>query len=153
MARTYPRGRHPASLGPEQFERRADVVPLLAHANPASLTSAEIAITVRAYASRWSPQHPAAFDPDELQWHYEPAFAVEELGVTPASWEAWQAGRVAAATTTLESWWRGRQAEYPVVVVEGRDGRPYVWNGMRRLGLTVRWGLRTVPAFVGIARR
>jgi len=153
MARTYPRGRHPASLGPEHVERRADGVPLPAHANPSQLGSGDIAAAVRASASRWPAEHPAAFDADELHWRYESAFAIEELGVTAASWEAWQASQPADAAPTLESWWRGRQAEYPIVVVEGRDGRPYVWNGMRRLGLAVRWGQRTVPAFVGIARR
>lgn len=178
MTRSYPRGRHPASLAPEKVDRRADGTVRVAHADPATLGSAQIAEAVRPYAARCAPGHPASFVADELHWYFEPAFALENLGVTSTAWVAWlhagegdargreslahedalladgyahDEGHAAGAAEALEAWWRTRQAEFPIVVVEGRDGRPYVWNGMRRLGLAVRWGQRTVPAFVGIA--
>ena len=179
MTRSYPRGRHPSSLAPAKVERRGDVAPPASSPDAASLSSAQIADVVRTYAARCAPQHPAAMAADALRWYFEPAFALENLGVTSTAWATWlqagegdargrdslasedalladgyaqDEGHAAAAAEALEAWWRTRQAEFPIVVVEGRDGRPYVWNGMRRLGLAVRWGQRTVPAFVGIAR-
>lgn len=180
MARSYPRGRHPASLAPAKVEPRAEGARPATHLDPATMSSAAVAVAVRAYAERLAPQHPASFASDELHWYFEPAFGLENLGVTSSAWVAWlqasegdargreslaredallaagyavDEGHTAAAPEALATWWRGRQAEFPIVVVEGRDGRPYVWNGMRRLGLAVRWGQRTVPAFVGIAGR
>lgn len=179
MTRSYPRGRHPASLAPAKLERSGESARPTAHPDPAMMSSGEIADAVRGYADRCAPQHPAAFAVDELHWYFEPAFGLENLGVTSSAWTAWlqasegdvrgreslaredallaegyavDEGHGATAPEALEAWWRERQAEFPIVVVEGRDGRPYVWNGMRRLGLAVRWGQRTVPAFVGIAR-
>jgi hypothetical protein len=48
----------------------------------------------------------------------------------------------------MEEWWISAPDEH-IVIVEGTDGKWYVWEGNHRVGIAHTHGMKTVPAFVG----
>jgi hypothetical protein len=48
----------------------------------------------------------------------------------------------------MEEWWISAPDEH-IVIVEGTDGKWYVWEGNHRVGIAHTNGMKTVPAFVG----
>jgi hypothetical protein len=102
-------------------------------------------------------EDPGYVEPERLRWHYEPEFEIAKLG--PAQeWAEWYEeerrmwfedygdyGRYPG----LEEWWQREPEEEPIVVVRGQDCKFYPWDGAHRTGISAKYGLTHVPAFVG----
>jgi hypothetical protein len=107
-----------------------------------------------------SKGEPPAGPASQYVWHQDDHFPVEKLDGDAASWKKWFDQEKAWAGEDgregyyrdMESWWTSNPNEH-IIVVQGLDGKYYVWEGTHRQAISKIHGMKTVPAFVGIPKQ
>lgn len=122
-------------------DKRPEVLKSVAHELVASATPETLRNIARQYADQYAPGHPAHLDPDQCDWHYDPAFPLYGLPGTREEWLRYNAQE-------------GRDLGFaenptPLIIVEGLDGKHYIWDGNHRTGEAHAAGWDSAPAIVG----
>lgn len=50
----------------------------------------------------------------------------------------------------IKEWWLDTPEKEPVIIVQQTDKQYSTWDGAHRIGISFLYGVKTVPAFVGI---
>jgi ribosomal protein S18 acetylase RimI-like enzyme len=96
----------------------------------------------------------------DFNWTQVDAFPVDKLEGTAESWKLWfeqeknwaaDGGRPENYFEEMEKWWTNNPDEH-MIVVEGTDGKHYVWEGTHRLAIAKIHNMKTVPVFLGIRK-
>jgi len=133
----------------------------------ARATQENLIAYAQGYSDEFGDGHPAAVEPEDRQWTYDPAFPLADLAdpdgqtFNPAVWsaeyrsvkQAWAEQGEPDRFDDMERWWLSSPQEEPVLLVEGADGKIYKWDGFHRIGISALHGVPHVPAIVGRTRR
>lgn len=120
---------------------------------------ASVAYQVKLYGDCFEAGHPGHAKFEDFVWYFVDCMPVADMAPgRQEAWAQWMQKEMARAAEEgvpdryrlfLES---NPEGWDPVVVVEGRDGRFYVWVGHHRVGAAVMRDLKTLEALVGLRR-
>lgn len=117
----------------------------------------QLAAAAARCAGNWGWGDPGHVPVAERAWRLVAAFPVCAVE-GPGDWLAWYDGEHALRRETdgddgyfdrMEAWLRAGTRLDPLSVVEGEDGRFWLWDGYHRVAAARRLGLAALPAIVG----
>jgi len=118
-----------------------------------------VAYQIKLYGDCFQPGHPGHAKTEDFIWYFVDCMPVADIALgRTEDWAGWMQKEMARAANEgvpdryrlfLES---NPDGWDPVVVVEGRDGRFYVWVGHHRVGAAVIRTIRTIEAVVGVRK-
>jgi 8-oxo-dGTP pyrophosphatase MutT (NUDIX family) len=133
----------------EQFRAQTPVAPAAAPAVPT--TEQRMKREARGYADQFEEGHPARVPVESLMWQDEPGFDLHKIaGFDDGEYKQWATIERGDPdyVRDLEDAIKNDTVE-PIIVVQGRDGKFYVWDGNQRVGMASILGKGTIPTWVG----
>jgi hypothetical protein len=107
---------------------------------------------IELYEDQYDADEPGGGTVDDFDWYLTRGLPISLLGPR-RTWAAWMSDTLRSPDGQKAWGWMldvEADAQDPVIVVEGADGEPYVWDGNHRIGAAAMRKRETVMAFVGL---
>lgn len=115
------------------------------------------------YANQFEEGHPAHVDPEQLEWVDESAFDLHKIAgfdTDASDWkwlvrDVWDRAKEGNSLDEAKKYYDAMKQAVkdgtmePIIVVEGTDGKFYIWDGNHRVALAHELHVDKLPAWVG----